>query len=268
VKAASAIIEVSLPGTHGKGCRTGQGRTDCTTTVTPKKGASGPIEVQPNSPLPDGVHFVYWGCDQGPSASACTVRADQERSVCVTTTSPKDAAARKACANLTGTSDKTDNQGEPEEPAAALSPVMVMTPDGAISEVSADAPGQSACRSEPALDRPADQAWFSCRFVVATGTTLHLKATRRDHDPYLTDGDLSEQRIAFVGCDDRENPLESPAAATCTVRVTKGTVLCLEVVGLRNMCSAYGTADWPTLPATPPPGFTPGPHYSDSYYTN
>ncbi|MFD8229886.1 hypothetical protein ACFV16_38165 [Streptomyces massasporeus] len=267
VKVTSTIIEVSLPGTREKGCRAGNGKTDCTTTVTPKKGESGPVEVQPNSPLPDGVHFVYWGCDQGPSASTCTVRADRERTVCVTTTSPKDKAARAACTRLVG-SDEPDNQDQPESPIA-MSPVMVMTPGGYISEVSADVAGQPVCRSDTAPRNRAGTGFLSCRFVVPTGTTLHLKATRRDRNPDLVNGDNSEVRIGFVGCDERNDALASPALATCTVRVNKGTVLCLEApVGLRGMCSAYGTSGWPTLPATPPPGFSPGPHYSDSYYTN
>ncbi|MEU6803022.1 hypothetical protein [Streptomyces neyagawaensis] len=268
VKVTSAIIEVSLPGTREKGCRTGQGQTDCTTTVTPKKGESGPIEVRPNSPLPDGVHFVYWGCDQGPSASACTVRADQERTVCVTTTSPKDKAARTACTKLAGIGDEPDKQ-DPSKSPTAMSPVMVMTPGGYISEVSADFAGQPVCRSDTTSQNRADGNFLSCRFVVPTGTTLRLKATRRDRNPDLVDGDNSQVPIGFVGCDEQNDPYASPALATCTVRVNKGTVLCLEApVGLRNMCSAYGTSDWPALPATPPPGFSPGPHYSDSYYTN
>jgi hypothetical protein len=67
------------------------------------KGEQGPVTVVPDGPLPTGVKIVYWGCDEGAASATCTVTADAERSVCVTTTSPKDTAARSRCAALGGT---------------------------------------------------------------------------------------------------------------------------------------------------------------------
>ncbi|MFJ6930646.1 ATP-binding protein [Streptomyces nigra] len=104
VQVATDVFEVgAMPGTTEGTCRVEAGRTDCTKVVRVAKGEQGPVTVVPDGPLPTGVKIVYWGCDEGAASATCTVTADAERSVCVTTTSPKDTAARSRCAALGGT---------------------------------------------------------------------------------------------------------------------------------------------------------------------
>ncbi|MGY1898335.1 hypothetical protein [Nocardia gipuzkoensis] len=99
VQVATDIFEVSdMPGTTEGSCRIEAGRTDCTKVVQVAKGEEGPVTVVPGSPLPAGVQIVYWGCDEGASSATCTVTADAERKVCVTTTSSEDSDARDRCA--------------------------------------------------------------------------------------------------------------------------------------------------------------------------
>lgn len=102
VTVATGVIEVTMPGEPEPDCRIEAGATDCTTVVISEEGERGPVTVDPAGPLPEGVSVLYWGCDEGPEAASCTVLADRERSVCVTTTSPDDEAARQACADVTG----------------------------------------------------------------------------------------------------------------------------------------------------------------------
>jgi hypothetical protein len=104
VQVATDIFEVgTMPGTTEGTCRVEAGRTDCTKVVRVAKGEQGPVTVVPDGTLPTGVKIVYWGCDEGAASATCTVTADAEHSVCVTTTSPKDAAARSRCAVFGGT---------------------------------------------------------------------------------------------------------------------------------------------------------------------
>ncbi|WP_327349072.1 hypothetical protein [Streptomyces europaeiscabiei] len=103
VQVATDVFEIgAMPGTTEGACRVEAGRTDCTKVVKVAKGEQGPVTVVPDGPLPTGVKIVYWGCDEGAASATCTVTADAERSVCVTTTSPKDTAARSRCAALGG----------------------------------------------------------------------------------------------------------------------------------------------------------------------
>ncbi|MGI5259399.1 hypothetical protein [Streptomyces angustmyceticus] len=96
------VLEARMPGKEENGCEVSGGTTDCTTVVHPKKGTRGPVEVRPADPLPAGTSLIYWGCDGGPASASCTLTASRPRTVCVTTTSPQDAAARDRCARLTG----------------------------------------------------------------------------------------------------------------------------------------------------------------------
>ncbi|MFJ8719396.1 hypothetical protein ACIRD9_40525 [Streptomyces violaceus] len=101
VTVTTSIVEVTMPGKPEDDCLK-EGGTDCTTVVTSKKGTKGPIQVKPTAPLPDGVRIVYWGCEEGPEAKSCTVRAGKSTTVCISTTSPADKAARQDCAKATG----------------------------------------------------------------------------------------------------------------------------------------------------------------------
>ncbi|WJV47321.1 hypothetical protein [Streptomyces flavofungini] len=102
VTVATRVLEATMPGEPDGTCSVADGATDCTRVVKSKKGESGPVSVDPAQPLPAGVSLVYWGCDEGPQAKSCSVTADGDRHVCATTTSPKDEAARRRCAELTG----------------------------------------------------------------------------------------------------------------------------------------------------------------------
>ena len=102
VTVATRVLEANMPGDPEGTCSVGDGATDCTKVVKSKKGESGPVSVDPAQPLPEGVSLVYWGCDQGPQADSCSVTADKARHVCATTTSAEDEAARRRCAELTG----------------------------------------------------------------------------------------------------------------------------------------------------------------------
>lgn len=102
VTVATSVIEATMPGDPEGACSVGGGATDCTRVVKSKKGESGPVSVDPAQPLPEGVSLVYWGCDEGPQADSCTLTADRDRHVCATTTSTEDGAARRRCAELTG----------------------------------------------------------------------------------------------------------------------------------------------------------------------
>ncbi|KUF19373.1 ATP-binding protein [Streptomyces silvensis] len=102
VTVATQVLEARMPGEADGRCVVRSGTTDCTRVVKSKKGESGPVSVDPAQPLPAGVSIVYWGCDEGPQAKTCSITADGERQVCATTTSPEDEAARRRCAELTG----------------------------------------------------------------------------------------------------------------------------------------------------------------------
>ncbi|RAY12814.1 hypothetical protein DPM19_22610 [Actinomadura craniellae] len=250
----TGVISVQMPGEPEGRCVRAPSRTNCTTVIKPAKGKRGPVAVQPDGPLPTGVRFVYYGCDQGPAAASCTVRADREKTVCITTTSPRDASARQECARRT----PPGPNARPAPPTGV--PLEVIVAAGWAAGVSIDVPGQPYCPNTPARGAVV----FSCRFVVPAGTTARLTARRRDRHPTLADHlqDTGSVRLALIGCDDISNPLETPAVATCTVTVRTGRVLCLEETGMRNICSAVAAGQWPKLPATPPPGFTPGPYSS------
>src|SRR5690242_21144238 len=60
----------------------------------------GPVQVMTSGPLPGGAEFRYWGCQEGPAAKSCMVRADRERNVCATTTDPKDARSEEHTSEL------------------------------------------------------------------------------------------------------------------------------------------------------------------------
>jgi hypothetical protein len=111
----TAALRLSLPGTPTGTCDASDAGTKCTSVVSATKGGEGPIQVQPLDPLPAGVDIVYWGCREGPQALSCTVKAEAESTICITTTDPRDAAARQECGALADT-------GETASPSAAPPP--------------------------------------------------------------------------------------------------------------------------------------------------
>ncbi|MCL6737184.1 ATP-binding protein [Streptomyces neyagawaensis] len=102
VTVTTRVVEVSMPAGKQDGCLIHDGSTDCSSVVMSKKGERGPIAVEPTGQLPEGASILYWGCDEGPEATSCTVRADSARTVCVSTTSAADRVARENCAEETG----------------------------------------------------------------------------------------------------------------------------------------------------------------------
>jgi hypothetical protein len=102
VTVTTHVAEVEMPGEPKDNCLVKGGQTDCTSVVTSKKGTKGTVQVKTAGPLPTGVKFVFWGCEEDPEANSCTVRADKPTTVCISTTSPADKAARQDCAKATG----------------------------------------------------------------------------------------------------------------------------------------------------------------------
>ncbi|MCF2526029.1 hypothetical protein [Yinghuangia soli] len=170
VQVATDVFEVgAMPGTTEGTCRVEAGQTDCTKIVQVAKGERGPVTVVPDGPLPAGVGIVYWGCDEGAASAICTVTADAERSICVTTTSPKDTAARSRCAALGGA-----GQEAPTPTALGTSPASISP---------SPAPGGSNADPQPAFDpcvilKPSDLQRTAGYLAVATELDV-----RRNSDP-------------------------------------------------------------------------------------
>ncbi|WP_026128298.1 AAA family ATPase [Nocardiopsis halophila] len=190
VMVATAAAEVAMPGEPGEDCAVGDGATDCTTVVDSAKGETGPIEVDPDAPLPEGVSFLYWGCEEGPGAESCTVRADAALTVCISTTAPQDAANRRACAEATGS-------------AAAFRPVAwndggrlkaVTAPGGEVEVLEEEvAPGSVAWSADGTKI-----AWLELEEVgvPADGWTVHLRDLAGGEDRTWT---CEWCTIAFLG---------------------------------------------------------------------
>ena len=191
---ATAVAEVAMPGEPGEDCVIGDGATHCTTVVDSEKGETGPIEVDPDAPLPAGVAFRYWGCEEGPEAESCTVEADAALTVCISTTAPEDAANRRACAEATGTSAFrpvawlgggvlkaiTEPGGEPE--------VLAEETVGESLVWSSD--GTKAAWLEPGDEDPNDPS------AAYSAPTIHLRDLEGGEDRTWTCDGCT---IAFVG---------------------------------------------------------------------
>ncbi|MFK0258296.1 hypothetical protein [Streptomyces sp. NPDC090445] len=169
VHVATSLFEVKeMPGTPESPCPTGTGKTDCTKVSRVAKGERGPVQVVPAGTLPQGVSIVYWGCEEGPSSTACTVRADRERTVCATTTSPDDEAARRECARRT-----TDRF--PAAPQTALVAVDLGATDFEVA-VTPDTPGTGPCVQPPLDPDKKPPSRRTCEFVVPLNTKMKLTA--------------------------------------------------------------------------------------------
>ncbi|MEU9146036.1 ATP-binding protein [Streptomyces sp. NPDC048349] len=175
VHVATSLFEVKdMPGAPEGPCPANTGKTDCTKVSQVVKGKRGPVEVIPAGSLPPGVSVVYWGCEEGPSSAACTVKADRERTVCATTTSPDDEAARRECLRRTG-------DQPPATPQSALVYVQLGANDFEVT-VTSDAPGTKPCIQpplalEPSVGRSDDPPPpRACSFVVPLHTKMNLRA--------------------------------------------------------------------------------------------
>ncbi|WP_433238112.1 hypothetical protein ACQPYK_30200 [Streptosporangium sp. CA-135522] len=211
VKVSTRLVNVTMPGSPEGNCQAAGKGTNCTWLVNSRRGAVGPIEVRPDQPLPDKVAFRYWGCTEGPGASSCTVRADREQTVCVTTTSAKDKAARKACAAVQA------QVQAPSTPAAPMTKFGIVAatrwrlkitgqPEGCVFPTPTNKPGE--------LPEPS-----SCFFDTPIGGSFTLTAEVVGEDPWPQFGNLKRDKtLVWYGCD------EGPASPTCTVTVTQERV--------------------------------------------
>ncbi|MFE6844681.1 hypothetical protein [Streptomyces sp. NPDC057686] len=174
VHVATSLFEVKdMPGAPEGPCPTGTGKTNCTKVSQVVRGEQGPVEVTPAQPLPQGVNVVYWGCQEGPSSAACTIKADSEHTVCATTTSPDDEPARRDCEQRTG----GRSTGAPQ---TALVYVQLGASEFEVT-VTPDTPGTKPCVQPPLKleqntnpnDPPQKR---ECAFVVPLHTKMGLTA--------------------------------------------------------------------------------------------
>ncbi|RCG31276.1 hypothetical protein DQ384_11150 [Sphaerisporangium album] len=136
-------------------------------------------------------------------------------------------------------------------------PLVVLMPTAWSSGIGSDIPGQTFCPDVRERGKAPPQTTVSCRFVVPRGMVVHLTAKVRKLHPVLV-GENESVRLSLCR---NGSWSEATRTATCTVTVTTGTVLCLD----ENQFSSAVECPWveqgyARLPATVPPGFTPGPH--------
>ncbi|SEG87920.1 hypothetical protein SAMN04489712_12136 [Thermomonospora echinospora] len=157
-----------------------------------------------------------------------------------------------------------DDANPVPSPAPAASqrvPLVVLMPTAWSTGIGSDIPGQTFCPDIRRPGRTAPQTTVSCRFVAPRGAVVHLTAKVRERHPTLVGGNES---VRLSLC--RNGSWSAPTkTATCTVTMTTGTVLCLD----ENLFGSAVECPWveqgyARLPATVPPGFTPGPHTAAS----
>lgn len=136
-------------------------------------------------------------------------------------------------------------------------PLAVLMPTAWSTGIGSDIPGQTFCPDSRKRGAPPEQRTVSCRFVVPQGMVVHLTAKVRRQHPVLV-GDNESVRLSLCR---NGSWSEATRTATCTVTMTTGTVLCLDenLFGSRIECP-WVQQGYARLPATVPPGFTPGPH--------
>ncbi|MFJ4782119.1 hypothetical protein [Streptomyces sp. NPDC088794] len=201
VQVVTGEFEVTdMPGTPEGPCPSGTGKTDCTKVTQVARGKEGPVQVIPAGQLPKGVAVVYWGCDEGPASAGCTVKADRERTVCATTTSPKDTAARKQC-------EERVKDLRPSTSGTALVSINLAATDFEVT-VTPDTPGGKPCVQPPLNHEatPDPTTERRCEFVVPLGTKMRLAAEITGNEPVF-DRPFNGEPVWF-GCD--EGPSAPP----------------------------------------------------------
>ncbi|WP_406332827.1 hypothetical protein [Streptomyces sp. NBC_00203] len=206
VHVVTSAVQVTMPGKAEQGCRRGASGTDCTTVVKAAKGEKGPVSVDPEGELPQGTKILYWGCQEGAAASSCTVVADRAKTVCVSTSSAKDEAARAACGG--------------EAPAGAKAKTYPL-------EVALFTDWRITVTGTPGKCFHDTGVAASCGpYKLAKGDSVKLSATIDGPDPFA---DLAiggprqyDNTPVWYGCD------EGPRSSTCTYKMTDERITAFE----------------------------------------
>lgn len=122
----SDVVALTVPGAPRDGCTFTAKVTTCTTTIPAGEGGRAQVRAGTAKPLPPSVRLLYWGCGEEGGVASCTITGSpRDARVCVSTSDPKDEAARQRCAETIGAP-------EPEAGAAATRKVTVVpvTPRG------------------------------------------------------------------------------------------------------------------------------------------
>ncbi|MFF6785720.1 hypothetical protein [Streptomyces sp. NPDC012510] len=133
----SDTVVLTVPGAPQDGCAFSAEVTTCTTTVPASQGDRARVRAgTAGSPPPSSsVRLLYWGCEEGDGVASCTVtRTPRGVRVCVSTSDPKDEAARQRCAEAIEAIEAIEagEASEAESGAAATRKVTVVpvTPRG------------------------------------------------------------------------------------------------------------------------------------------
>ncbi|MDX6741251.1 ATP-binding protein [Actinocorallia sp. A-T 12471] len=202
----SDVVSVTLPGAPA--CSPGDKGTACTTLLKAEKDEPTPVSVGDRATR--GVALRYWGCDEGPAASTCTVTARRDHVVCATTSGPRDAAARQECEALTA--NNATAQGGPTGLVTLRAPTQWRVEIKGAPVV---------CRHDTDEIGETDPITGRRRcgeFPLAVGQSVTLTATVSGQIPakgrYLEDAAIDRTPV-WYGCD------AGPLAKTCTITMTR-----------------------------------------------
>ncbi|WP_123667612.1 ATP-binding protein [Actinocorallia herbida] len=219
----SDVVTVDLPGDST--CTPSGTGTNCSTVVNADKGEATAVMVEPRAT--QGVVLRYWGCDEGPVSTECTVTAERDHVVCATTTGPRDAVARRECEVLTARN--------PVGPGSATGVVTLRAPTQWRVEIEG---APAVCRHETDEIGETDPITGRRRcgeFRLSVGQSITLKAVITGQVPakgrYLDDSAIDRTPV-WYGCD------TGPAAATCTITMTRERVNAAKTTGATNAAVA------------------------------
>ncbi|MFF7474808.1 ATP-binding protein [Streptomyces sp. NPDC008092] len=207
VHVVTSALRVTMPGTPQAGCRQDASGTDCTTVVKTAKGRKGPVSVDPAGTLPVGTRILYWGCEEGPAASSCTITADKAKTVCVSTDSSEDASGRASCGS-----------SNPSDAKPVTYPYMISMPSNWRVTVTGAA-GKCFHDTFDAHATPDSSRSTACGpFRLAVGDSVRLTAVIDGPDPYKSlrfgQPEAYDTTPVWYGCD------EGRRSATCTFTMT------------------------------------------------
>jgi hypothetical protein len=242
VRVVTNVLQVDMPGTVEGPCVIGSGKTACTKVTQVATGKTGPVTVVPGTALPVGVHVIYFGCQQGPAATACTVLADRERTVCATTTAPQDQAARQQCQQLTRQPPSAQTGAKP-----VLIAVDIAFPGWDVTVKSSQAGSQPCFKPDnseaPAATTGTVPPLRQCTFIARQGDKVSLTATISGHNAEAIAFSPSgiyhrgpTGKPVWFGCDEQPPAVPSAplypkypelpdASDTCTLTLTTGFVV-------------------------------------------
>ncbi|MFG3022534.1 hypothetical protein ACGFZQ_28960 [Streptomyces sp. NPDC048254] len=207
VHVVTSALRVTMPGTPQAGCRQDASGTDCTTVVKTAKGRKGPVSVDPAGTLPTGTRVLYWGCEEGPAATTCTITADKAKTVCVSTDSSEDADGRATC-----------GRSNPSDAKPVTYPYMISMPSNWRVTVTG-AGGECFHDTFDAHVTPDSGGSTACGpFRLAVGGSIRLTAVIDGPDPYKSlrfgQPEAYDTTPVWYGCD------EGRRSATCTFTMT------------------------------------------------